>query len=373
MSVTFDDAFLDLSSKLTEPFTWAHGQYFRVIQPLDPARFDNHDTFAKEIAHRALIVSGSLIGTFLAYSFPLLVIGGVVGLALASKVTRAIGFWFQKDNYTHIRTATAEKILDTSAKILTWNICGPCAMAKDHGGVNHWQDRIDRIVATIKNEDPDVLLLEEIYDTALAEAIIAKLGSHYAHFYTHLGQNVIGSVGGCMVAFKGHPEKFTNINFNNNDASLTRTFATLEFKIGNEPVRFIGTHLIHNSADSRTEQVAQIERTINDKMLTILAGDLNVERDQSEGEVLSHFEHGYKGSEPTCTNRMIDQWSSDWDPKNAGTPGEVIDYISIYKPSMSPKFKLEDVQLVRAFDDTYNTKEALSDHHGIVGLFKKQP
>jgi hypothetical protein len=35
---------------------------------------------------------------------------------------------------------------------------------------------------------PDVLILQEVYDTALAEAIVERLNVDYAHFFAHLGK-----------------------------------------------------------------------------------------------------------------------------------------------------------------------------------------
>jgi hypothetical protein len=98
---------------------------------------------------------------------------------------------------------------------------------------------------------------------------------------------------------------------------------------------------------------------------------LNIERDQEGGKVLSpHVVHGYVGNELTCTNRLTRQWDS----KLKTIQDETIDYISLFNGSQAV---LESGHLVKAYDQTYNTKTALSDHHGlavvVVRNWKLQP
>jgi len=383
----WDRTFLDLSSKMTEPFCSVWNLLcFRLVAPLDPQKFENCSTKTREVATRTLIGLGAVLGAYLSYLNPLAVLSGVIGLGVASKVARAIGFAFQKEGYTHIRGVSSEKTLDSKnpeAKLMTWNVCGiGGGLSLDHGGVIHWRSRLDGIVAKIKSEDPDVLVLQEIYDAALAEALIDKLKNDYAHFYIHMGPTLMGNVGGCMVLSKCAVHHFSHTSFENNDWTLNRGFANVEIKASPKDTRpclsFIGTHLIHGSSpESNERRFAQVRQIVNSvkrrtfAIPTLLAGDLNLERDKPEGKILSdHLTHAYLGNESTCTNGLSNQWSK----KTSGVDDEIIDYISLFKrtlpdgstlPVIDTNIELANCHQVRAYDSTYNTKTALSDHNGI--------
>lgn len=388
----WDRTFLDISSKMSEPFCSAwHLLCFRVVTPLDPQKFENCSSVANEVATRVLIGLGAAFGAFLTYLAPIPIISSVAVLGVGRMVIRAIGFALQKEGYTHVRGSAPEKSLDASdpqVKVMSWNICGVGGgLSLDHGGVNHWRSRLDAIIQKIKTEDPDVLILQEVYDTALGEAIVDRLKSDYAHFFMHLGPNVWGSVGGCMVISKCAVHHFSHTSFENNKWTLNRGFASLELKATRQDTlpctRIIGTHLIHgdelDDQKNRLEQVAQIVSHVAHQTLampTILTGDLNMERDQKEGEILSSLlHHGYQGDQPTCTNRLVAQWDS----KARSVWGETIDYMSVFKsvqpegihlPVIDENVALENCHLVEAFDESYNTKTALSDHHGLAVVIK---
>lgn len=377
----WDRTFLDLSSKMSEPFcaVW-HLLRFRLVAPMDPKKFENSSTIANEVAIRILIALGALIAVVITSFAPIPILCSILVLGVASKIVRAIGFSLQKGGYTYIRGNAIEKPLshqDPQLKVMSWNICGiGGGMSLNHGGVNPWRYRIDAIIEKIKNEDPDVLILQEVYDTALAEVLFDRLKSEYAHFFAHLGPNVLGSVGGGMVISKCALHKFSQNTFNNNKWTLNRGFASLEVKGSSQDtmpcIRIIGTHLIHGDEPEdkkhRAQQVAQIADYVANQTLmpTLLAGDLNIERDQEEGEILtSLLRHGYQGPDPTCTNRLVTQW--DLEAKSVW--GETIDYISLFK-STQLGTTLENCHEVKAFDESYNTKTALSDHHGLTAVIK---
>ncbi len=374
----WDRAFLDLSSKAAEPLCWAYGLLrYRMVAPLDPKKFNHCESKIAEIAFRCFIATATFAAPIIA---PIAIFFTAVALGVTSKILRGIGFAFQRNHYTHIQGTAPEKRLNGEAKILTWNICGiGGGMHYDHGGVIDWRSRVDGIVEKILKEDPDVLTLQEIYDTALAEALIKKLGPHYAHFFTHLGANVMGSVSGVMVISKCAVHRFTNTSFENNKWTLNRAFATLEIKAKPEDTlpcaRIIGTHLIHDDNAKRMAQVAQIVNSVAKERFslpTVLAGDFNLQRDKpDEGKILDpYLIHSYRGEEPTCTGELLRRW----DP-NAKVSNEIIDYISLFRrhlpdgrtlPVVQEGVEMVDTHLVRAFDATFNTKTALTDHHGVA-------
>jgi endonuclease/exonuclease/phosphatase family metal-dependent hydrolase len=380
----WDRTFLNVSSKLCEPFCSFWNIFsFRLVAPLDPNKFENCTTKKKEITIRLMIGLGAILICFLAYSFPISFFGFFLTLGTICKLFRFLGFALQKNGYTHIQGAALEKTLDfqnPQVKLMTWNICGVGGgMSLDHGGVINWRYRLHSIIEKITYEDPDVLILQEIYDAALAEMIIKNLKSKYSHFFTHLGANIWGSVGGVMIISKYPIHNFSNISFTNNNWTLNRTFSVLELKKTNDTLpclRIIGTHLIHGDGPKdkkhRKEQIEQIVNFLIQKkpLPVILAGDLNIERDGEEGKILSKYlKHAYSGKEQTCTNKLVAQW----DNQCRSVWGETIDYISVFKNVISDKrnfvsdknIKFENCHLVKAYDESYNTKKAISDHHGL--------
>ena len=363
--------FLKISSILAEPLCRTYGTLrYRLMAPLSPNIFHHYDTTLKELGYRLLL---GISAFAICAAFPMQTLGGAALLGLSSKFFRAIGFYLQDQSYTHVCGQAKEEALGNELKLMTWNVCGiGGGLSYDHGGVVDWQSRLAGLVEKISKENPDVLLLQEIYDGTLAELLIDRLKDRYAHFFCHLGASVMGSVGGLMVISKFPVYRFENENFSTNDWTLQRGFATLE--IGNTEdslpkIRIIGTHLIHGDSptqiSARASQIEQIAKSIKGAVLTILMGDFNIERDSDEGKhLLRYFDHAYLGNDPTCTNRMMQQW--DLEKKNVWA--ETIDNISILKNSSSPK--VLECHLSQAFDDSFDTKTALSDHHAVVASLK---
>jgi len=377
----WDRSFLKASSYLAEPFCGAYGMLrYRLVAPLDPKKFDNCSTKSREIGYRILIGAGAGLGLYCLTAAPLAVTSGILALGAASKLLRAIGFALQKEGFTYVAGQAPEKELDGPLKIMSWNVCGiGGGFHYDHGGVIDWRSRLDGISSKIEKEDPDVLILQEVYDAALGEALIEKLQSRYSHFYFHMGKSAMGSVGGCMVVSKCAPHRFTNTDFTTNDWRLKRGFATLEIKAAPKdrlPVaRIIGTHLIHGDEPkdraARVAQVSQIVAHLANQRLrlpTILAGDLNMERDGKAGEILhAHLKHGYTALQPTCTNRLVSQWEE----KAKSVWHETIDYISLFKekphlPVIEKRVRFVECRISPAYDESYDTKTALSDHQALV-------
>jgi endonuclease/exonuclease/phosphatase family metal-dependent hydrolase len=363
---------------MAEPFCalWSLG--YRVAAPDDLGKFENCRERTEEAANRVLAISAILLSCALLGLFPLPVLSIVVVVREGSKLLRAIGFALQKGGYNYIRGEAAEKAIDPSSpkvKVMTFNVCGPGGgMSLDHGGVIPWQKRLDALVEKIRAEDPDVLLLQEIYDRALLEALVERLKVEYAHFFTDLGPNVMGSVGGLMVISKCPVHRFSHTSFKNNKWTLNRGFGTLEIKARAEDtascLRIINTHLIHGNEEqdkkSRMEQVAQLVQEVADRRLipTVVGADFNIERDEKS---LSFLDHAYLGREPTCTNRLVEQWN-----RVVKIPrDEIIDNISLIRDTnLHGAVSFEDCHLVKSFDESYDTSKALSDHHGVTATIK---
>ncbi|MEN9654273.1 MAG: sphingomyelinase [Chlamydiota bacterium] len=362
---------LEASSVCAEPFCKLYEWFrYRLIAPLRPGLFNQAATKTKEVAIRIFVGLGLLFTAIVGRAYVSIVSCALLGLALLSRLLRSVGFFVQKKGFTYVRGEAEEiELHNSQAKVLSWNVCGVGGgMSIDHGGVLPWRQRAAAIVEKIVQADADVVVLQEIYDTELAERLIKELKGHYAHFFIHIGPSHLGSVGGLMVFTRCAVSDFTSTSFGNNSIWLNRTFCVLDVKSSRRQqtpcLRVVGTHLIHDSASHRAEQVAQIVDTIAKRHVplpTVVVGDWNMERDGEEGAPLrGPFEHGYKAALPTRTNEMLRRWSG----AEGCTPGETIDYVSVLKgPQMAT---ISECQLVEAFDDRFDPNSALSDHHGLI-------
>lgn len=377
-----DRKFLNLSASMANVFSWTYGWLGgRLIAPIDPNKFDNASSKAAEIGVRALIVLGAFASLLFAGTYILL---GAVVLSAGAKICRGLGFYFQKDGFTHILGSAPEKTIQNGhAKVMEWNIRGHGGgLHYAEGGVVHWRSRIDRIADSILTEDPDVIVLQEIYDTSLIESLIDRLESKYAHFYTHLGANVWGNESGIMVITKCPVHRFSHTDFNKTDEKVKRSFETLEIKASPELsapcARIISTQLSpgKNASDLRSAQVAQIIDTLareKTALPSLFVGSLNVDRDSmGEGAYLSNYLfHSYLDSQPTHSDQLVSQWAPVFEGQE-----ESSDFISFFKrnpdgdcrtfPVQEKGIRLIDSHIVRGFDEMYNTKTALSDHHAVV-------
>jgi exonuclease III len=353
----WDRTFLNASSILSEPLCKAYELVrYRLIGPLDEDKFDNFP-IVQECAFRALIAVGASLSIY--YLIP-----SAILLGIASKIFRGIGLSLQKNGYTYVKTEAPEIEPVNQVTVMTQNFCAiPGGFHYDRGGVTSWRNRIDAFVEKILEKKPDTIILQEIYDVAAAEAFVKKLGHAYPHFFMHTGGDLLGGAGGVMMITKHPIEDFTSISFKNNDWTLNRTFCVLE----TPQIRIIGTHIIHgNNLERKDAQVKQIMDYLADhkENLTIIGADFNIERDEEGREILDpHLKHGYTGNEPTCTSKLTQQWTHEKDQ-----PDEILDNISQVNGNQDDS--IEEVELLRAFDNTYNTRTALSDHHGLLARIR---
>ncbi len=374
----FFNAAAGLASVFSATYGWLGG---RLIAPIDPNKFDNASSKTAEIGVRLLIVLGTALSLFFAGIY----IGlGAAILSVGSLASRSLGYYFQKNGFTHIRGKAPEKRIENGhAKILEWNIRGHGGgLHYAEGGVIHWESRIDRIVDAILQEDPDVLVLQEIYDPHLIEALISRLEERFAHFYTHLGASILGNESGVMVITKCPVHRYSHTDFTQTDEKVKRGFEALEIKADESSkkpcARILITQLSpgKNGQEIRMNQLAQtIDALAREKIAipTLFVGSLNVDRDSlEEGAFLSNYLfHSYLDIEPTHSDALVNQWAPVFEGQE-----ESSDFISVFKrhpeqdhrtfPVVEKGVRLIDSHLIRSFDETYNTRTALSDHHAIV-------
>lgn len=369
----------NLSASMMNVFSWTYGMLGgRLIAPIDPNKFDNASSRIVEVGIRAFILLGAVASIYFVGTPVLL---GAVVLSVWGTVFRALGVALQRHRFTHIRGQAPEKELKGSLRIMEWNIRGHGGGHHyAEGGVIHWKERIDRIVETILKADPDVLILQEVYDASLIEALVERL-PQFAHFYTHLGSNLWGEESGILVVTKGPVHQFTHTDFANTDAKVKRGFSFLELKENSKAttpcLRIFATQF--SSGKTAHLRKAQMEQIIDklakeEKVLpTLFVGSLNIARDSlEEGAYLARYlYHSYLANEPTHSEALVSQWAPIYDGQEASN-----DFISFFKrqplgdsrifPVKEKGVRLVGSELVRGFDPDYSTKTARSDHHAIV-------
>ena len=377
-----DRKFHNLSATLSQCYSSTYGLLAgRLVAPIDPKKFDNASTKTKEIGIRILIVLGA-IASFCFAGIYIFAIGAILG-GLA-KISKSLAVHFQKNGRVDIRRSGPERrITDGKVKIMEWNIRGH--RQKDHfpeGGVSHWKSRIDRITRDILTEDPDIIVLNEVYDTSLIENLVSRLGARYAHFYTHLGADHWKEENGCVVITKCAVHRFTHKDFLVTDKKVKRGFETLEIKTGPEAtspcLRIIATQLSpgKGATEMRMEQLAQIIDTLARATLplpTLFVGSLNVNRESKEEEAFlsNYLYNSYLDEEETHSTLLASQWAPVFDG-----PEELSDdFISLFKrnpdddcrtfPVREKGIRLVDCHLVESYEKD-NLKNARSDHKAPV-------
>ena len=176
-----------IASGLTDPVCKTREFYWRmrVTGILAPGKFVLVRTFGLIIA----MVFSSII------AIPATLIGIVV---------RALAITFENHSFSQaIGKPMIKPWSNNLFTLLSWNVCGINAgYSITDGGVTPWRDRIDSIITKIKTLNPDVLVLQEVFDSSMAEQLMQNLRHDYAHFYFNIGVRPFGLPAGFFVASK---------------------------------------------------------------------------------------------------------------------------------------------------------------------------
>ncbi len=369
-------------STLVEPCSRLFEYVFWVNTPAKPGAFDNCTSVFWEYVYRGAVGLTTLVGGAVVVMLTpatILACGslGYVSLLLGTRV----GAWYLQHGkgFSYVKGEREEQELSDNNKtfsLMNWNVCGTWGgFGRSNGGIIEWRKRLEELVRKIEEADSDVLVLEEVYDTALAEKLIERLKDKYAHFFTNMGPNVFGSVGGLFVATKFSVNRFSHTSFENNDWTLNRGFAAIELGKGKPFATVIGTHLIHgdkpvdetkvpdskNPHKKRLDQINQIVKQVADKAFkspAFIAGDLNMlPKDIPAGK----FHLPNDQIAVTCTNRFIQH---GWDPKKEDAE-ERLDYIAeVQNGAAKATVAVKQLGIIEGKDKT--SKTAASDHDALV-------
>jgi endonuclease/exonuclease/phosphatase family metal-dependent hydrolase len=157
-----------------------------------------------------------------------------------------------------------------TVRLMTYNV---------HQGFNASQiPALDQIVATIAQESPDVLVLQEVVRGWMIDEqhdVLSVLAQRLEMHYTFLP--TIGDLYGNAVLSRYPMEVTKRVSYAPGPTMRNQPRGALFVRIGDLLV--VGTHLDHNSDGTfvRQDQVRTILREIGDATAVVVAGDLNAE------------------------------------------------------------------------------------------------
>lgn len=280
-----------------------------------------------------------------------------------------IGNAISKTPYTYWRGNANEKQDDSQLKCMTLNVCmfwGGLPIPL--GGVRPPGERMEALVQLIKEQNPDVLFLQEASFPASYE-LFEKLKDDYAHCYTRIGPYLLRMESGLAVFSKVPITKAEFLPFPDPHGIFKGAFF---FETPSHS--FVNTHLSHGNAEEErrrqfdlvTQRIAEIKREQNKS--TFLLGDLNIDTIDSKREYQTTIGDEYHNPNEQVIESSTNGLTNYMRGKEVfANEARLIDYALLYgDPS---EFKLE-TQWV----DTYSLDkpyEALSDHKALILDIKK--
>lgn len=355
------------ASLLTEPICKAHELFRRLylVDVLNPTASKTSNW-----ARKFFLGVGVIVSSFLS-----------VGTALPGAALRGIACHLEKEPFIYYRGKLSDQALKEDFSLLSWNICcvGGGYSISD-GGVMPWHFRIDKIITEILKENPDVLALYEVMDTAAGFYLHERLQEQYAHFYFNIGPRAIGPSSGMFVASKAeikNPEftPFPKEMLVGRTKMSEKGVFSFDIQIEGKKIKVYATHLQHSEQPQyptpeeikarKAEMELIIKQVDQNSGNVIVTGDLN----------LDHTEYAHSSWKGIFQDVFFDEngsrtWGGDeFCAKMVGKreSGPLnLDYTLIKGPEISAKTSLIET----GYDDTTFTIDALSDHRGLLSRFE---
>jgi endonuclease/exonuclease/phosphatase family metal-dependent hydrolase len=276
-------------------------------------------------------------------------------------------------------------------KVLNANVLGfPGILTYFFGGLAPWEKRVERITNKLIEEGADVIFLNEVFHRKFALKLIEALKTHYRFFafdagsqHGTLSPEEIGFNSGLLICSKIPINDLLFIPFDAKETSkggVRRGILKGNYKLGNKPIHFVLTHFQSGlEEEDKKIRLAQLEecRKILGKLDGFLVGDLNINAFSDEFKklkILKKFQSLYlRGQKEvneknaTETDYFNDLTHTPLNQRDHIKPSfEILDYCLIPKKS---KLQLKSQDRVKLFD-IQNPEASLSDHHGLVTIFK---
>ncbi|MCB1072616.1 MAG: endonuclease/exonuclease/phosphatase family protein [Chlamydiia bacterium] len=169
------------------------------------------------------------------------------------------------------------------------------------GGIPLWNqgltpasNRLDRLIATVRDNNPDIVFLPEV-SASIRASVRNALSDRYHYFFSNMGKRMLGLDASFFIAFRGTLKSVPQfIPFKNQDLVMERGFFTFE----THDTRYFFTY--YPSLDDLKEIC-----TLNmEGKKIVLMGDLGFERGSPSFEYLQKqgFVSGLKERTSTETN-----------------------------------------------------------------------
>ncbi len=345
-----------LASALTEPVCKAHelGRRIQLVPHLHPG------AWKVEILARQLFLGLGLV--LCAVFSPL----ALVGMGLRYAITL-----LQNKPYLYFR-GNAASITKEEIVMLMWNIaCNSAGHSISDAGVLPWAFRIDSIIAKIREKDPDLLVLQEVYDPPAAFYLYQQLQNEYAHFYFNIGPRAVGVSSGFFVASKLAIKNPNFVPFSKDILDgRTKNAEKGVFSFDVNGMRLFTTHLQHSEECAYPTQAELQCRKLEIEMLVaevnnvagpvIITGDLN-----AEGNELTEL---FKYCRESKTEKT---WGGDrWYATFADPRKKISDPLTLDHTMASKGVELYTELVPTGYDATRFDPKALSDHTGLLSRIR---
>ncbi|PWU14885.1 MAG: hypothetical protein C5B45_03800 [Chlamydiae bacterium] len=356
------------ASLLTEPICKAHELFRRLclVDVLNPTASKTSNWVRKFFLGMGLVVSSFLS----------------IGTAIPGAALRGIISHLEKEPFIYYQGKLPDQDLKDHFSLLSWNICciGGGYSISD-GGVMPWSFRIDNIITKIQEEDPDILALYEVMDTAAGFYLYEKLQEKYAHFYFNLGPRAIGPSSGIFIASK---TEMTNPEFTPFPKQMLvgrtkiseKGVFSFDIYVGEKKVKIYATHLQHSEQPQyptqeeiearKAEMELIIKKVSRDSGHVIVTGDLNLDNTEYAHSAWKETFQGVSFDENGSRTWGGDEFCAEMVGKRDSGPLN-LDYTLITKGS---EIKAKTSLIETGYDDTTFTIEALSDHRGLLSCFE---
>lgn len=297
-------------------------------------------------------------------------------------------FLLSTNPYIHIKNEANLKTIDKIRSLLQLNCCLTAGgFSKLFGGiVLSNDDRVLKIAEMIKQNDPDLVCLQEVSDIKDAFKLYNELSNKYGDFYFNIGSTpfILQNNSGLFVASKmalENPEVHSFADISGAESMVNKCF----FLFSTNNANFITTHLSPSHDDSkptaqedlvRSQEQQRIllaakQRSANNKKPTYVSGDFNInwKSDQyKQGLLFTEGKDYYNKNrsevftqDATCeTEYLIDR---NWHHKKDTKPQQLIlDYFLSFFDSNYASVKTHKI----ATFDTERPEEAISDHSALL-------
>jgi len=277
-------------------------------------------------------------------------------------------------------------------KVLTANIiCFPGKLPYMYGGISPWEERIDRLIETIRSADAQIVCLQEVWDPKAMRALADRLRNDYAVFIYGAGDPAgtleikkMGYSSGLFIASKLPLDAVTFSKFHRSiPEGSNRGALLITTLVAQRQFACLNTHLQHGNTplmrEVRQEQLSSCSEALQTSFAKALGGsawgclvgDLNIDaflpefHDSGLARLFSvPYVVNLSNAKATCTEYFNDLVLTPIDERSkVPLSYELLDYCVL--PATSSVTVHGEQTLIPLYDLAQPSK-ALSDHQALL-------